>query len=134
MVFSFQGLRLSRDKAKEENEPGHEEPSGDGAGGSVEGGADGVSGAGHVWMGLAWRIAGMVGVSFRCQIQESARVTAREPFARISVFAFDPPRAVLMAVRQGLFGVVEAGGNLPLSVIPTCFHCVSVLVCSRSGC
>jgi hypothetical protein len=40
-------LRLSRHKAKEDEKPGHDEPSGEGAGGVVEGGVEGVSGVVH---------------------------------------------------------------------------------------
>jgi hypothetical protein len=41
MVFSFLVFRLSGNKAKEDHEPGHDEPSGDGAGEVVDGEAEG---------------------------------------------------------------------------------------------
>jgi len=47
MVFCFLGFRLSGHKAKEDHKTGHDEPSGDGAGGVVEGGKEGAFCACH---------------------------------------------------------------------------------------
>ena len=42
MFFCFQGLRLSGDKAKQDHEPRHDEPSGEGAGSFIDGGKEGA--------------------------------------------------------------------------------------------